>query len=155
MAALVAVSEVVQELNEKIPQFIHVNPNEPIKLVLLSLGCGRTKTQGIDARIAQFFSFNDWIPLIVVGLTTAAADKSEYHLASVFPDLPSSENYYLRVEEYNLDPSIGALNATKENMEKLVEAGQDLLEQTVKIQNVTSFVPYEKPSEGTNAEALE
>jgi hypothetical protein len=58
-------------------------------------------------------------------------------------------------QEYNLDPSIGAFNATKRNMDKLVKAGQDLLEQTVKIQNVTSFVPLEKPSEGTNAEALE
>ncbi|PNX99089.1 patatin-like phospholipase, partial [Trifolium pratense] len=97
--ALVAVSEVLQELNEKIPQFIHVNPNEPIKLVLLSLGCGRTETQGIDPRIAQFFSFNDWIPVTVVGLTTSAADINEYHLALVvFPDLPSSENYHLRIE---------------------------------------------------------
>ncbi|KAK2406267.1 patatin protein [Trifolium repens] len=153
--ALVAVSEVIQQLNEKIPQFIPVNPNEPIKVVLLSLGCGKSETQGFDARIAKFFSFNDWIPLIVTDLATAAADINEYHLASVFPDLPSSENYYLRVEEYNLDPSIGAFNATKRNMDKLVKAGQDLLEQTVKIQNVTSFVPLEKPSEGTNAEALE
>ncbi|MCI05158.1 patatin-like phospholipase, partial [Trifolium medium] len=96
--ALVAVSEVIQELNEKIPHFIPVNPNEPIKVVLLSLGCGKSKTQGVDARIAQSFSFNDWTPLIVVGLTNAAADINEYHLASVFPDLPSSENYYLRVE---------------------------------------------------------
>ncbi|WJX86287.1 hypothetical protein P8452_68616 [Trifolium repens] len=153
--ALVAVSEVIQQLNEKIPQFIPVNPNEPIKLVLLSLGCGNSETQGVDARIAKFFSFNDWIPLILTDLATAAADINEYHLASVFPDLPSSQNYYLRVQEYNLDPSIGAFNATKRNMDKLVKAGQDLLEQTVKIQNVTSFVPLEKPSEGTNAEALE
>ena len=57
------------------------------------------------------------------------------------------------MQEYNLDPSI--VNATKEDMQKLVEAGEDLLEQPVKIQNVTSFVPYEKPSEGTNAQALE
>jgi hypothetical protein len=97
---LVAVSEVIQQLNEKIPQFIPVNPNEPIKVVLLSLGCGKSETQGVDARIAKFFSFNDWIPLIVTDLATAAADINEYHLASVFPDLPSSENYYLRVEVY-------------------------------------------------------
>jgi len=56
------------------------------------------------------------------------------------------------VQEYNLDPSI--VNVTQENMQKLVKAGQDLLEQPVKIQNVTSFDPYEKPSEGNNDEAL-
>lgn len=54
-----------------------------------------------------------------------------------------------------MDPSIGTDNTTKENMEKLVKAGDDLLKQSVKVMDVTSFLPYEKPSEGTNAEALE
>jgi hypothetical protein len=40
-------------------------------------------------------------------------------------------------------------------MDKLVKVGEALLNQTVKIQNVTSFVPYEKPSKGTNGQALE
>ncbi|GAU20221.1 hypothetical protein TSUD_352850 [Trifolium subterraneum] len=147
--ALVAVSEVVQELNEN-----NINPKEPIKVVLLSLGCGRGVTPGYDARDAAKFSLLEWAPVLPVALASAAADINEYHLASVFPDLPSSHNYYLRVEEYNLDPTIGAANSTQENMNKLVKVGEDLLEQTVKIQNVTSFVPYEKPSEGTNAAAL-
>jgi len=55
------------------------------------------------------------------------------------------------VQEYNLDPIV---NVTQESMQKLVKAGEDLLKQPVKIQNVTSFVPYEKPSEGSNDEAL-
>jgi hypothetical protein len=58
-------------------------------------------------------------------------------------------------QEYNLDPTIGQVNSTQENMDKLVTVGEALLNQTVKIQNVTSFVPYEKPSEGTNGQALE
>ncbi|KAI5423297.1 patatin-like protein 4 [Lathyrus oleraceus] len=153
--ALVALSEVAQQLNSKNPDFIRVkNSNEPIKIVLLSLGCGRLVPPGVDARIAHLLSAVQWIPLGVLGLATAAADMNEYHLASVFPDLPSSENYYLRVEEYNLDPSIGFDDTSKESLEKLVKAGEDLLEQTVKTLDVTSFVPHEKPSEGTNDEAL-
>lgn len=151
--ALVAVSEVIQQLNEKNPNFIPMNPNEPTKFVLLSLGCGRNKIPGTLASIASSFSYNYWMRNVLpLGLASAAADIHEYHLGSVFPDLPSSHNYYLRVEEYNLNPFI--VNATEEGMQKLVKAGEDLLKQPVKIQNVTSFVPYEKPSEGSNDEAL-
>ncbi|XP_058746850.1 patatin-like protein 6 [Vicia villosa] len=152
--ALVALSEVAQQLNAKNPDFVRVNSNQPLKIVLLSLGCGRLVPPGVEARYAYFLSAVQWIPLGVLGLATAAADINEYHLASVFPDIPSSENYYLRVEEYNLDPSIGFDDTSKESLEKLVKAGEDLLVQTVKTLNVTSFVPHEKPSEGTNDEAL-
>lgn len=150
--ALVAVSEVMQQLNEKNPNFIPVNPNEPTKIVLLSLGCGRNTILGPGSLRAKSFSYNNWTSILALGYASAAADIHEYHLASVFPDSPSSENYYLRVEEYNLNPSF--VNVTEEGMQKLVKAGEDLLKQPVKIQNVTSFVPYVKPSEGTNDEAL-
>jgi len=54
-----------------------------------------------------------------------------------------------------LDPSIDGNNVTKENLEKVVKAGEKLLEETVKVMDVTTFIPQEKPSEGTNAQALE
>jgi len=68
---------------------------------------------------------------------------NEYHLVLVFPDHPSSDNYYLRIEverqlitsivsisyifalkiytlvntqEYNLDPSMATDNVTQETM---------------------------------------
>ncbi|GAU20215.1 hypothetical protein TSUD_352790 [Trifolium subterraneum] len=66
--ALVAVSEVIQQLNEKNPNFIRVKANEPTKIVLLSLGCGTSKIQGIDARLAQFITYDEWIPFMVGGL---------------------------------------------------------------------------------------
>jgi hypothetical protein len=40
-------------------------------------------------------------------------------------------------------------------MKKLVEIGEALLEKTVITRDVTSFIPHEQPSEGTNAQALE
>jgi hypothetical protein len=58
-------------------------------------------------------------------------------------------------QEYNLDESITADNVTKESLDKIVKAGEDLLKQTVKAKDITSFDPHEKPIEGTNAEALE
>ncbi|GAU20220.1 hypothetical protein TSUD_352840 [Trifolium subterraneum] len=58
--------------------------------------------------------------------------------------------------EYDLDESIsGADNTTKENMENLVKAGENLLKQPVKVIDVNSFDPHENQNDGTNAEALE
>ncbi|CAI8606703.1 unnamed protein product [Vicia faba] len=155
--ALLAISEVIQQLNEKNSDFIPIKANEPLKIVLLSLGTGSSPSDlKLPASLGQFLSFNQWVPILAVGYAISAGQVNDYHLESVFPsDSSSSDNYYLRVQEYNLDPSIAADDTSKENMEKLIKAGDDLLPQSVKVLNVTSFLPFEKPSEGTNAEALE
>jgi hypothetical protein len=99
MQALIAVSEVVQQLNNKNPNFVPVNKNEPTKIVLLSIGTGRNgETKGYDALKARFFTGYEWIPLIAQSLGTSMGDMNEYHLKSVFPDLPTSDNYYLRID---------------------------------------------------------
>ncbi|KAK2364631.1 patatin protein [Trifolium repens] len=154
--ALIAVSEVVQQLNNKNPNFVPVNKNEATKIVLLSIGTGRNgETKGYDALKARFFTGYEWIPLIAQSLGTSMGDMNEYHLKSVFPDLPTSDNYYLRIDEYNLDKSITPENTTAESMDNIIKAGEDLLKQTVKAIDINSFTPQEKPSEGTNAEALD
>ncbi|GAU20219.1 hypothetical protein TSUD_352830 [Trifolium subterraneum] len=137
--ALVAVSEVIQQLKEKDPKFIRVKANEPTKIVLLSLGCGSPNIpKVIDAKKALNFSFDDWVPLLDVGLSNAAGDTTEYHLAS----------------EYDMDPSIGGVT-DEATMKKLVEIGEGLLEETVKTIDPTSFIPHEQPIQGTNAQALD
>ncbi|KEH17870.1 patatin-like phospholipase [Medicago truncatula] len=155
--ALLAVSEVIKLLEEKNSDFISVNENQPTKILLLSLGCGRDgEDKGVNATYATSFrALIEWPQLILPAIAGAVGDINEYHLESIFPSHRSSDNYYLRIEEYNLDPSIGGDDTTKENLDKLVKAGEDLLEETVKVMDVTSFVPYEKPTEGTNAQALE
>ncbi|CAI8606709.1 unnamed protein product [Vicia faba] len=155
--ALLAISEVIQQLNEKNSDFIPIKANEPLKIVLLSLGTGSSPSDlKLPASLGQFLSFNQWVPILALGYAISAGQVNDYHLESVFPsDSSSSDNYYLRVQEYNLDPSIAADDTSKENMEKLIKAADDLLPQSVKVLNVTSFLPFEKPSEGTNAEALE
>jgi hypothetical protein len=59
------------------------------------------------------------------------------------------------MQEYNLDKSITPENTTAESMDNIIKAGEDLLKQTVKAIDINSFTPQEKPSEGTNAEALD
>lgn len=95
-------SEVIQELNEKNSNFIPVTANEPTKIVLLSIGTGRNgETQGVDANTARFISANNWIKVMSAGLAMSAQHMNEYHLKAVFPDLPSSDNYHLRIEVHN------------------------------------------------------
>jgi hypothetical protein len=53
-----------------------------------------------------------------------------------------------------MDSSIGEVTDER-TMKKLVEIGEALLEKTVITRDVTSFIPHEQPSEGTNAQALE
>ncbi|XP_058745227.1 patatin-08-like [Vicia villosa] len=155
--ALLAVSEVIQQLNEKNSDFVSIKANEPIKIVLLSLGTGTdVEKKGIPASLAQSLTYNEWLPVLAADYSVSAGKVNDYHLESVFPsDSSSSDNYYLRIEEYNLDSAIAPDDASKEKVEKLLKTGDDLLKQFVKVMNVTSFLPYEKPSEGTNAEALE
>ena len=57
-------------------------------------------------------------------------------------------------QEYNLDENISDENASQANMDKLIEAGNNLLNEQVKRMNVDTFVP-EETGEGTNAEALD
>lgn len=96
-------SEVIQQLNEKNSDFIPMKENEPTKIVLLSLGCGTIgDTKGIDANTAKSIPAKDWTSIALLGLTSAPGDMNQYHLASIFPDHPSSNNYYLRIEVHYL-----------------------------------------------------
>ncbi|CAJ2665005.1 unnamed protein product [Trifolium pratense] len=60
------------------------------------------------------------------------------------------------MQEYDLAKSTSSPdNVTKENLENLVRAGENLLKQPVKVIDVNSFDPQENQNDGTNAEALE
>ncbi|CAH2051039.1 unnamed protein product [Thlaspi arvense] len=145
--ALVAVNEVTQAMKA----------NSRAKFLLLSLGTGMSKTtEEYNATIAAKWPASCWAlgPFIEVSLH-AAADMTSYYLASFFQGLQAEENY-LRIEEYDLDPSADSLdNATKVNLDYLEEVGQKLLNETVQKLDVTTFVPEKIPELGTNAEALD
>ncbi|KAK8464666.1 hypothetical protein PHAVU_010G047000 [Phaseolus vulgaris] len=155
--AMAAVTEVIKQQKEKNPEMTPKNSNENTKILLLSIGCGTVKTVGYDAEVAEQFSAAVWA---TSGLATgaydyASKDMTEFYISTVFPGLQSSD-YYLRIQDYNLDPSMDALdNATAVNMENLVKVGQKLLEEPVLKMNVATFVPEEDVEWGTNAKALE
>ncbi|OIW17622.1 hypothetical protein TanjilG_28972 [Lupinus angustifolius] len=150
--AMAAVSEVIQQLKEENPRF-----KRHTKILLLSIGCGIKKAEGYDANIAGQWSQGFWVQSGLSGAIYdyASKDMTHYNLATVFPGL-QSPNHYLRIQDYNMDPSMDSLdNATQVNMENLERVGKNLLNEQVLRMNITTFVPEKDKNDITNAKALE
>ncbi|XVF39972.1 hypothetical protein PTKIN_Ptkin01aG0075900 [Pterospermum kingtungense] len=76
-----------------------------------------------------------------------------YHLAAVFQALQSEDNY-LRIQEDTLTGHLASVDiASKENLENLVKAGEDLLKKPVSRVNLDTS-NLEPCNQGTNEEAL-
>ncbi|XP_014515104.1 patatin-like protein 3 [Vigna radiata var. radiata] len=140
--ALVAVSEVIQHAGNK-------------EIMLLSLGTGITannnKLGGIFDGVCQL----GWLVSSsgVFNEAMYSTDMTHYYLATVFGGLLPQDNY-IRIEEYNLDPSMEDMDdASPENMDKLEKVGKNLLSQSVSRININNFVPV--PLDQTNAQALD
>ncbi|XP_020204354.1 patatin-like protein 4 [Cajanus cajan] len=138
--AMVAVSEVLQHSEQK-------------EILMLSLGTGTTKgdkkLSGIIEGPCKF-----WWLITNTGLISDAiydTDMISYYLATVFPGILPLNNF-LRIQEYNLDPSMEAMdNVDIINMENLEKVGQNLLHQNVMRMkaDITDEINY------TNAQALD
>ncbi|XP_014516160.1 patatin-like protein 3 [Vigna radiata var. radiata] len=141
--ALVATSEVIQHSGQK-------------EILLLSLGTGITpKAQDNLGNIFDGVCQLGWLAqnIEVISEVAYSTDMTHYYLATIFPGLLPADNY-LRIEEYNLDPSMKDMdNTDKKNLDNLEKAGTGLLTQKVKRINVNTFLPYELDQ--TNAEALD
>ncbi|KAL2320223.1 hypothetical protein Fmac_029192 [Flemingia macrophylla] len=129
--------------------------NKDTKIVVLSLGTGITKVEEkYNVEMASKWINLQWIKPVFELTLRASANMNENYLATVFSGLQPADNY-LRVQEYDLDPSLdNSINVTKENLEKLEEAGKELLQKNVVRMNVDTF-DIEETDEGTFAEALE
>ncbi|XP_054780658.1 patatin-1-Kuras 2-like [Prosopis cineraria] len=140
MPARLGISEVSRQEEYK---------NKEIILLSIGTGVGNT-TVSYDAN--RIWTAGDWKEAILPMFIAASSTMNEYYINSTFK-LQPQENY-LRIQEYNLDPSIESDDASEANMDKLEDVGNKLLDQPVKRMNVDTFVP-EEIGEGTNAEALD
>ncbi|TKY68912.1 Patatin protein 1 [Spatholobus suberectus] len=141
--ALVAVSEVIQHNAHK-------------EILLLSLGTGKTKVEKLydAADDIKGECQTGWLFWNSGVFGESSTDMIHYYLAAtVFPGL-MPENNYLRIQEYNLDPSMQAMdNVDIKNMDKLEKVGNKLLHQKALRMNVNTFIPAE--INYTNAQALD
>ncbi|XP_016514343.1 patatin-like protein 2 [Nicotiana tabacum] len=158
--ALIAVSEVSKEILKDNPDFFPIKPMDYGRFLVISIGTGSAKWEHkYNASMAAKWGIVDWLfhkgstPLIEV-FTQSSADLVDYHNSVVFQALRCDDNY-LRIQEDELNGTEASVDiATKENLERLVEIGQNLLKKPLSRVNLETGLAEPIPKGGTNEEAL-
>ncbi|VFQ75288.1 unnamed protein product [Cuscuta campestris] len=160
---LVAINEVAKQVLKGHPAFDHqAKPLEPSgrQYIVISIGAGSCKKEHkYNARKARKWGLFDWlfngnsIPLMEA-FHQASTDMVDVQTSVLLSALHSDDNY-LRIQDETLCGALSAVDmATKENMERLVRVGENLLRKPVcKLDRVTGeYKPVHNG--GTNMEAL-
>uniref|UniRef100_A0A0E0IKV0 Patatin n=3 Tax=Oryza TaxID=4527 RepID=A0A0E0IKV0_ORYNI len=160
--ALVAIGEVSKQIFKKNPDFFPVKPMDYGRFLVISLGTGSPKIEGkYNAQNAKSWGVLDWLlvggstPLVDI-FTQASADMVDIHIAAVFKVLHSEQNY-LRIQDDTLEGTLASVDvATRDNLEKLANVGEILLNKPVSRANLETgqMMPACDDSEITNGEAL-
>ncbi|KAL6212481.1 hypothetical protein ACLB2K_017701 [Fragaria x ananassa] len=157
--ALVAVSEVTNQIHQGNPDFFPIKATEYGRFLVISLGTGSAKwEEKYEATDAARWGVLGWLtgggscPLVDV-FTQASSDMVDYHLATVFQALHSEKNY-LRIQDDTLEETVCSVDvATHENLNNLVKVGEELLKKPVSRVNMETGM-YEPAHQSTNEEAL-
>ncbi|XP_070056312.1 patatin-like protein 2 [Nicotiana tomentosiformis] len=158
--ALIAVSEVSKEILKENPDFFPIKPMDYGRFLVISLGTGSAKWEHkYNASMAAKWGILNGLfhkgstPVIEV-FFQSSADLVDYHNSVVFQAL-HSDNNYLRIQEDELSGTEASVDiATKENLERLVEIGQNLLKKPLSRVNLETGLTEPIPRGGTNEEAL-
>ncbi|XP_055834003.1 patatin-like protein 2 isoform X1 [Solanum dulcamara] len=157
---LIAISEVSKEILKNNPDFYPIKPMDYRRFLVISLGTGAAKCeQKYNSSMAAKWGIVEWLfhkgstPLVEV-FTQSSADMVDYHNSVVFQAL-RSEDSYLRIQEDELSGTEASVDvATKENLERLVEIGENLLKKPLSRVNLETGLTEPIPKGGTNEEAL-
>uniref|UniRef100_A0A0E0M240 Patatin n=1 Tax=Oryza punctata TaxID=4537 RepID=A0A0E0M240_ORYPU len=160
--ALVAIGEVSKQIFKQNPDFFPIKPMDYGRFLVISLGTGSPKIEAkYNAQKAKSWGVLDWLlvggstPLVDI-FTQASADMVDIHIAAVFKVLHSEQNY-LRIQDDTLQGALASVDvATRDNLEKLANVGEMLLNKPVSRANLETgqMVPAYDDSEITNGEAL-
>ncbi|KAL6222564.1 hypothetical protein ACLB2K_005956 [Fragaria x ananassa] len=160
--ALVAITEVTKQIMRKNPDVSEVQPLELYeRFLLITLGTGSNKSElKYSAKMASKWGILSWLydegstPLVTC-YNEASSDMVAYHNCAVFEAL-QSENNYLRIDEDTLTGDLSSVDkATKENLENLVEVGEQLLMKQVSRMNLDTGLYEPVENGGTNEVALQ
>ncbi|TKW10786.1 hypothetical protein SEVIR_6G190200v4 [Setaria viridis] len=156
---LCAMSQVTKDIVLGNDDFFPVKPVDYGKFMVISIGCGSNRNRKYSAKAAAKWGVFNWLikdgtaPIIDM-FNSASGDMVDIHLCVLFRALRSSRNY-LRIQYDQLTGSAGSIDdCSKENMDKLVKIGKDLLGQTVSRVDLETGRNVDVPGEGTNAEQL-
>ncbi|KAJ4801703.1 Patatin [Rhynchospora pubera] len=153
-------SQVTREIVLGNDQFLPIQPTDYNKFLVISLGTGSNKTEeNFTVKEAAKWGIFGWLnqkgasPIVDL-FNRASADMVDIHLAVLFQAL-RSEKSYLRIQDDALTGSTNSIDdSSKENMQKLVQVGNDLLKKPVSRVNLETGRFVEIPGAGTNADML-
>ncbi|XP_039854422.1 patatin-like protein 2 isoform X2 [Panicum virgatum] len=156
---LSAMGQVSKDIILGDPDFFPVKPVDYGKFMVISLGCGSNRKRRYSAKAAAKWGIFNWLIMdgtapIIDMFNSASADMVDIHLCVLFRALHSSHNY-LRIQYDQLTGSAGSIDdCSKENLDKLVKIGKDLLAKNVSRVDLETGRIVDIPGEGTNAEKL-
>ncbi|XP_042974432.1 patatin-like protein 2 [Carya illinoinensis] len=130
------------------------------KMLVLSLGTGKAKNKGkYTADRSSKWGWLNWTfnyganPLIEV-YQDASSDMVDFHISTLFQTLDRT-NTYLRIQDDTLTGDPAGIDLTSsENLDRLVEIGNELLKKPVSRVNLDTGKFEEIKNEGTNEEVL-
>nr|XP_051208018.1 patatin-like protein 2 [Lolium perenne] len=156
---LCAMSQVSQDIILGDGELFMQNPVNYGKFMVVSIGCGLNPKEKYSAKDAAKWGILNWIVKdgtapIVDMFNAASADMVDIHLSVLFGALRSSHRY-LRIQYDQLSGSAGSIDdCSKENMDRLVEIGNELLRKNVSRVDLETGRNVEMPGGGTNSEQL-
>lgn len=136
------------------------SPMDTKKLLVLSLGTGTAKKEEkYSAAKASKWGSLAWIfnhgatPLLDV-YGDASSDMVDIHVSTLFQSFQNEQNY-VRIQDDTLSGDAASLDiSTKENMQALVQIGNDLLKKPISRVNLETGKYEVVQGEGTNEQAL-
>ncbi|GAB2267374.1 hypothetical protein Dimus_002359 [Dionaea muscipula] len=157
--SLVAMNEVMREIDSGNEDFSSINSGEYGRFLVLSLGTGSpraapryTAEEAAKWGIVGWLTYKGANPLIDI-FNDGSADMTDYHLSNVFRAVRSEANY-IRIQDVTLTHELSTVDgATQKNLEGLAEIGEALLDKKVTRVNMNTG-KYEAISEQTNREIL-
>ncbi|XP_078156822.1 patatin-like protein 2 [Carex rostrata] len=157
---LLAVNHVTKEILIHRSDYFPVKPMEYGNFLILSLGTGSAKQeQKYKAEAAAKWGLLSWLthngstPLIDC-LSQASADLVDIHASVVFQALHCEEKY-LRITDDSLEGTAASMdNSSNENLQKLVQIGNELLKKPVSRVNLETGNIEPVLNGGTNEEQL-
>ncbi|GFY93837.1 phospholipase A 2A [Actinidia rufa] len=156
---LTAITHISRELLMGKFKFVDIKPMESRNMLVLSLGTGVPKQEPkYNAAAASKWGLLNWVfhngaaPIIDV-YGDASSDMVDIHVSTLFRSLQNEKNY-LRIQDDTLTGDAASLDiATKENMQRLVQIGNELLKKPMSRVNLETG-RFEVVGEVTNEEAL-
>ncbi|XP_047311593.1 patatin-like protein 2 [Impatiens glandulifera] len=161
----IAVTHIVTEI--LLGKFEFLENREKVgisRMLVLSLGTGEAKMeQRFSADQVSNWGIFSWIinmkgsSPIIDCFSAASSDMVDIHVSTLFQAVHAQDNY-LRIQEDSLTGDSSSLDvATSENLNRLVEIGDELLKKKVSRVNLETgiFEPVIGGGAGTNQEALD